>query len=110
MRIRVYNDSMRPISTTELPAMTFSLQQSTQKFNVQGNKIGWVRAMTEKPGFSFDLTIKDSLGRVRAQRQNCKTETTEFGELMNLPTNLGENLEFEVSNIKGAEKVTIFAN
>lgn len=101
---------MRPISTSELPALTFSLAQEKQPYHAQANKIGWARAQA-KPGASFDLIIKDGLGRVKAQRQNCKVgDSGEYGELINLPTSLGENLEVEVSNLKGAEKVTIFLN
>ena len=101
---------MKAISTTEMPALTFTQQQGEQKFHSQANKIGWMRAMAEKPGISFDITIKDGMGRIRAQRQNCKTQTNEFGELINLPTSLGEDLNVEVSNLKGTEKLTVFLN
>lgn len=66
--------------------------------------------MSSKPGMSFDLTIKDALGRVRMQKLDCKTETTEYGELVNFPTNLGEDLQVEVSNLKGTDKLTVFLN
>lgn len=101
---------MRPISTSELPALSFSKTVEKQPYRSQSAKIGWMRAQTDKPGASFDITIKDALGRVKAVRQNCRSESTEYGELINLPTMLGENLDVEVSNIQGADKVTVFLN
>lgn len=99
---------MKPISTTDLPPLSFSLTQERQPFYSNVNKIGWMRTLTDKPGASFDITIRDGMGRVRVEKKNCTSETEEFGELVNIPTNLGENLEIEVSNLKGAESLTLF--
>lgn len=101
---------MKAISPTDMPALAFTKTQESQNYRSQSSKIGWIRALAPKPGMSFDLAIKDGLGRVKMQRQNCKTETTEYGELLNLPTNLGEDLQVEISNLKGSDKIHVFLN
>ena len=106
----VYNKNMRPISTSESPVLSFSRSVEKLTHYAQSPKIGWMRAQTDKPNASFDLTIKDGRGGVMAQRLNCKTPTTEYGELINLPCMLGETLHVEISNLKGAEKVDVFLN
>ena len=106
----VYNNPMRPISTSESPVLSFSRNVEKHTHYAQSSKIGWMRAQTDKPNASFDLLIKDGRGGIMAQRLNCKTPTTEYGELINLPCMLGETLNIEVSNLKGAEKVDVFLN
>lgn len=101
---------MIPISPTELPALVFSPGKEKQPYHSQSTKIGWVQTKADKPGASFDLIIRDGAGRVKTQILNCKTETDEFGEMINLPTMVGENLELEVQNLKGADKLTLFLN
>ncbi len=101
---------MRSISSTELPALEFSKSIEKQQYHSQENKIGWMRVLTDAPGASFDIVIKDGLGRVKAQRLNCSSDTNEFGELVNIPTMVGEKLDVEVLNLKGADKATVFLN
>ena len=100
---------MIPISTTELPALTFSEDTPKHDYHAQASKIGWMRA-TAKPGTTFDISIKDALGREKAHKSNCLAAQGEFGELINLPVMVGENLSVEVSNIKGDKSVTLFLN
>lgn len=106
----VYNNFMTRVSHVDLAPLSFSPTQEQQPFRSQTGKIGWFKAMSPKPGVSFDLTIKDGLGRVRMQRVGCKTDTVEYGEAINMPTNFGEDLQVEVSNLKGTDKLTVLLN
>ena len=90
--------------------LTFEKDTEAQKINAQGNKIAWVHSISNKPGASFDLIIKDGLGRNKFERKNCFIGTKQFGELVNLPTVMGEELSVVVENIKGADKVDLFLN
>ena len=91
---------MRPIETTELPALIFNKGQERQAYHSQSNKIGWLRVFTE-PNATFNLRIKDGLGRVKAERLGIRSNPDgQFGELINLDTMLGENLEVEVENLQ----------
>ena len=81
-----------------------------QKINAPSNKIGWLHSLSDKSGAKFDLTIRDGLGRVKLRKTGCGSEHKEYGELINLSTNLGEELQIEVSNLKNAESVDIFLN
>lgn len=74
------------------------------------SKIGWFHSVSEKPGAKFDLTIRDGLGRVKLVKKDCGNDTVKYGELLNLPTMLGEELEVEVSNLRGVEAVDLFLN
>lgn len=98
-----------PTSTTALP-LSFSPTDLVKKTNAATNKIGWLHTIADKPGATFDIVIKDGLGRVKYQRKNCTTETEKFGELANIPTLLGEQLEVSLENVRGAEKVDVFLN
>ncbi len=99
---------MIPIAANELPALKFSPRAEKQSYNAQAHNIGWLRALSDKKDISFDVTIRDGQGNIKKQLLNCKTQTGEYGEQMNLPTMLGENLDIEVSNLKGAEELTVF--
>ena len=99
-----------PIDPIELPALSFSPTQSKQPYQPQTNKIGWLRAIADKEGVSFDMTIRDGMGRIVKEWRGCKTDTNEYGELINLSTVIGDNLEVEVTNLKGADKLDVFLN
>ncbi len=101
---------MIPLSSTELKPLEFSENESSQKVNSSTAKIGWLHSLSDTPGATFDLTIKDSLGRVKMSKKNCGNATGKYGELLNLPTLIGEQLEVVVENIKGAKSVKVFLN
>lgn len=103
---------MRPISTTELPSIKFDSEsgENGRKFIAQSGKIGWLHSLSDTPGAKFDIIIKDSLGRTKFEKRNCHSETERFGELVNLPTNLGEELDVRIENVRGAKKIDLFLN
>lgn len=100
------------LSSTENPPLKFkpSIGETVQKAIVPGNKIGWLHSMADQPGATFDIVIRDTLGREKFRRNNCATDTKEFGELVNLPTLIGEHVEIEIDNLKGAEEISVFLN
>lgn len=103
---------MRPLSSTELKPLEFSpeIGEDSKKVNAPTSKIGWLHTLADQPGASFDLVIKDALGREKMRKNNCKTETNQYGELLNLPTNMGEELHVSIENLKGAKKIQVFLN
>lgn len=101
---------MTLLKSTDRPALTFSPRGEGQKFRTSSNKIAWLHTQADRPGASFDIIIKDAFGRVKLQKLNCKSETDKYGEMVNFPTLIGEDLEVSVANIKGAEKVSLFLN
>ena len=103
---------MKPISSTESKPLVFnpSIGMMSQKAHIPTNKIGWLHSLADQKGASFDITIKDSLGRVKLERKNCSSANEQFGELVNLPTFIGENLEVIVENLKGAKTLQVFLN
>lgn len=100
---------MVPISTTAIPPLVFDKVKTNNSVRAQAPKIGWLHSKS-KPGSKFDLTIKDVFGRVKMQKLDCGNESGEYGELVNFPTMLGEELSVEVNNIRGAEEVSVFLN
>lgn len=80
-----------------------------QKFRMQSNKIGWLHSLSDKPGAQFDVVIKDGLGRVK-HRSTIKGGTEKSGALINLETNLGEEIEVSVENMQNAESIKLFIN
>lgn len=102
----------RPLGSTELAPLEFnaSVGELSHKTKAVGHKIGWLHTIADAEGARFDITIKDALGRVKLERKNCGTDTKEFGELVNLETLMGEDLEVSIDNVKGAEKVQVFLN
>lgn len=101
---------MRPLSSTMSPHLSFRKDGDSQKIRATTSRIGWIHTLSNKPGAKFDITIKDGLGRVKMQKKNCGTETEKYGELVNFPTMLGEELEIELSNLQNAEEVKVFLN
>lgn len=101
---------MLPISSTESPALEFGAQKGSQKMRIPTSKIGWLHSIADKKGISFDIEIKDASGRLRFKRLNCKSDNEQFGELINMPTHLGEELEVCVENLKGADSLKVFLN
>jgi len=103
---------MLTIDPISLPQLSFSKKAGTlsQKFQMPGNRIGWLNTKADQPGAKFDFVIKDGLGRVRYSRENFGSETTEYGELVNLETTIGEDLEVEITDIRGADAVEISIN
>ena len=100
------------LSSTENPPLKFnpSIGETKQNAIVPGNKIGWLHSMADAPGATFDIVIRDTLGREKFRRNNCATDTKEFGELVNLPTLIGEPVEVEIDNLKGATEIQVFLN
>lgn len=104
---------MKSISTSDLSPLRFNPGNGTlkQAHRAVSGKIGWLRSISEKPGMRYDLVIRDALGRVKFRKENCGNEgINEYGELVNLPTQLGEELEIEVENVRGEGSVDIFLN
>ena len=98
------------LSSTELPPLKFNTAVTKLPFQAPTAQIGWLHSQAAKPGASFDVTIRDALGRIKMERKNCKSDTTDFGELVKTPTVIGEKLEVEVSNLKGADELVLFLN
>lgn len=105
-------NDMKPISTTEMPSIKFDeeLKESGGKILAQSGKIGWMHSLSDSPGAKFDIVIKDSLGRIKYEKRNCHSEVKQFGELINLPTFIGEELEIKIENVSGAKKIDLFLN
>lgn len=101
---------MRPVSSTELPALTFNQGQEKQPYHSESAKIGWVRLFAA-PGASLNLSIRDGLGRTKFERHGIKVSPDgQAGELINIPTMLGENLEVEVTGLREGQKAEVFLN
>ena len=102
---------MIPVSTTRIPPLAFKASASAAaKMMMQSNRIGWIHSLADKPGAKFDVVIKDGLGRVMKRIDNFGGDTEKSGKLLNLETRVGEELFFEVENLKNAENVTLFVN
>lgn len=103
---------MKPVSPTERPPLTMKIVngEASEKFRLSSNRIGWVHSLADKEGASFNLVLRDSLGRVMFERKNCKVETREFGELMNIDGHIGEEIEVSLEDVKGADEISLFLN
>lgn len=101
---------MRPVSATDLPPLTFSREESAKKVNISAPKIGWLHTKSDKPGATFDIVIKDALGRIRMEKKNCGNDTDQYGELINLETRVGEEVQVEVKNLTNADSLMVFLN
>lgn len=103
---------MIPVSSTTLAPLKINLKAGEKSVMTKavGNKIGWLHTLSDKEGASFDIQVKDGLGRIKFERKNCKTDTKEFGELINTETLLGEDLEVEITNVQGVEEIQVFLN
>jgi hypothetical protein len=94
----------------EFTPLKFTPTQKVQEFMAPTSKIGWIHSEADKSGASFDITVRDGLGRVRFERKNCRSETQQYGEMINEPALVGEKLSIEVSNLKGADSLNLFLN
>lgn len=103
---------MKPISSSEIAPLTMKVVdgEASEKFVVPGHKIGWVHTIADKPGARFDIVLRDPLGREMLRKANCTSETSEFGELMNIDTRLGEEIEVSLENVQGASEISLFLN
>lgn len=103
---------MKPLSSTELAPVFFDKDSGEigGKIRATGNKVAWIHSRADNPGAKFDLTIEDSLGRIKLQKRDCGNDTHIFGELVNLPTILGEELNVKIENVRGAKRVDLFLN
>jgi len=103
---------MRTILNTELSPLGFEEENGfgSKKVNVQSNKIGWIHATTDSEEADFDIIIKDSLGRTKAEKRGCHASVSRYGELINIPTVIGEEIEICVENVKCAKKIDVFIN
>ena len=103
---------MIPVSQQELPPLEFDVEKNelTQKVRMSSNKIGWLHTLSDKPGATFDIRIRDAAGRVRFERSGFGSEHEQAGELVNLSTLVGEEMEVEISNAKNVGKLKVFVN
>ncbi len=101
---------MIPLNSTEARPLKFTEGALSQKMRASTAKIGWLHSEADQAGAKFDIVIKDGHGHIKFQRKDCGNDTPKFGELVNLPTLLGEDLNIEVSNIRGAKEVNVFLN
>ena len=101
---------MKPINSTDTPPLSFDVSSGevSKKVRASGNKIDWLHSISDTPGLTFDMKIKDALGRVRLEKKNCMTETNRYGELINFDTVMGEELEVVVENVRGQKKFDLF--
>lgn len=102
----------RPVSSSEAAPLQFNTEagELSRKVNIPNSKIAWLHTISDQAGAKFDIKIKDALGRVKFERLGFGTETEKSGELINLPTLLGEELEVEISNVKGGKNFQVFLN
>jgi len=105
---------MTKLTSTVLPPLSFdfsnNINPQEQEFVSPGNKIGWIHSVSDQPGVSYDLTIKDGLKRIIEQKKCGGTESKEFGEKVGMHVRSGEKLNFEISNVKGGNKIDLFIN
>ena len=101
---------MLPLSSTEQKPLEFSSTETSQIHRMSTNKIGWLHTLADQRGAKFDIVIKDNRGNEILRKANCGNDTEKFGELINLPTMVGQDLEVEVENLKGATKLQVFLN
>lgn len=101
---------MKQINVSELGSLHFDSKGGSQKITAQAPKIAWLHSKADNPGAKFDFTVKDSLGRIMLEKKNCGNETRIYGELINLPIHLGEELEIIVDNMRGTENLDLFIN
>ncbi len=100
---------MIPISTTQIPPLSLKTEESA-KMRMQSNHIGWIHSLADRPGAKFDIVIKDGLGRIRKRIDNFGSETVKAGQIINLETMVGEELTFEIENLKNANDIKLFVN
>lgn len=103
---------MKQINNSTLGALKIKNDdgQGSASFHAQQNKVAWVQTKSNKIGSSFDIVFRDALGREMMRRDNCKTETTEFGAMLNVPTRMGEDYTVSLENIKDADEIEILLN
>lgn len=103
---------MIPVNQNELPALEFDVDSNTlvQKIQMSSQKIGWLHTLSDQPGAQFDILIRDGQGRVRFEKKDFGTEHEQAGELLNLPTLVGEEMEVEISNPRNFQKLKVFVN
>jgi len=101
---------MIPLDPVELAPLEFKKGSDvSHTIKAQGNKIGWLHSVSNKPGAEFDVIIKDGLGRVK-HRSTIKGGTEKSGALINLETNVGEEIEVSVENMQNADSIKLFIN
>jgi hypothetical protein len=95
-----------------MPVLRFDEKEGITKIKIraQSDHIGWLTTLADQPGARFDLEIKDSLGRSVLRKENCGNDTAQYGELINHPTQLGEELEICIDNLRNAQKIDLSLN
>lgn len=103
---------MIPLSSTENKPLEFVpvVGENSKKTIAPTNKIGWLHTLADQKKASFDISIKDIHGKVKFERKGCSSDNEKFGELINLPTMMGEHLEVVIENLKGAKNLKVFLN
>lgn len=101
---------MKPLSPSDTRPLRCTLEENKHRIRAESSKIGWLETVSASPGAKFDLVIRDVHGRVKLEKKDCGNETVRYGELLNLPTMLGEELEVEIRNLRGAEHVDVLLN
>lgn len=96
----------------ELPSLLFkpSIGENSHRTRATGPRIARIHTVADAPGASFDLVIKDTLGRTKFQKLNCTSETEAYGEFINMETRAGEEFEVSIENLKGANELRVFVN
>jgi hypothetical protein len=100
------------LSSTEQAPLEFnpSIGENSKMIRAATGKIGWLHSIADTDGASFDIKVKDVFGHIKFEKRNCKSETKEFGELINQETLIGEDLTVEIDNLQGAKTVKVFLN
>lgn len=93
-----------------MPTLEFTPETERVKTKAPTAKIAWLHSISDGPGASFDLQIKDGLGRVKWEKKDCSSGSERFGILANIETLMGEDLEVCVTNVKGTKKLKVFLN
>lgn len=106
---------MKTQSINEMPGLEFDFsggaQEQVSDFHAPSNRIGFISAEADTPGATYDITVKNALGNILHEMKNCGNEKVKhFGEQVKIETSIGEDLQFVVSNVKGAKKVNLFIN
>jgi len=88
--------------------LTPTKRSGEDNISLQEQQIGFLHAITDKPGAEFDLIIRDSAGNIKFEKRGIKNESDRWGERIDLPVS-DNYCKIEVENVRGAEKIDVFA-
>ena len=103
---------MIPPLLSEQAPLSFDIENGilSQKIKVTADRIRWLHAEADQPGAQYDFTIRDALGQKRLERKGFGTEHEKSGELIDLATMVGEEIEIEISNPRNMKTLKMFVN